>query len=206
MAERPTGTVTFLFTDIEGSTRLWAEHPEPMGKAVARHEKLIVEAVESRRGHVFFTAGDSFGVAFASAGEAVSAAVAAQVAISTGEWGETPLRVRMGIHTGEAEERAGSYFGPVVNEAARLMAAAHGGQILASTASAQTAGSGVPEDVELMELGEVRLRDVDHPIGVVQVTHPELPSVFPPLRGLAATPHNLPSQLSLLSCSARRGW
>jgi class 3 adenylate cyclase len=132
MTDLPTGTVTFLFTDIEGSTRLWAEHGEVMGRAVARHDELIGDAVEGHGGYVFSTAGDSFSAAFSVAHEAVDAAVQAQVAITSEGWGETSIRVRMGIHIGEAEERAGDYFGSVVNETARLMASAHGGQILAS--------------------------------------------------------------------------
>ena len=111
MSDLPTGTVTFLFTDIEGSTRLWADHPEVMGGAVVRHEELIREAVETHGGYVFSTAGDSFAAAFSTADEAIDAAVQAQLTVASEGWGETPIRVRMGIHSGEAQERDGDYFG-----------------------------------------------------------------------------------------------
>ena len=196
MADLPTGTVTFLFTDIEGSTRLWADHPEVMGGAVARHEELIRQAFEGHGAYVFFTAGDSFGAAFSTVQGAMDAAVQAQFAIALEVWGETPIRVRMGIHSGEAEERDGNYFGPVVNETARLMATAHGGQILASAETIGAAGGALPDGVECLDLGVLRLRDVDHPLTVVQLTHPDMEVTFPPLRGLAETPHNLPQQLT----------
>src|SRR5215208_8368709 len=129
----PTGTVTFLFTDVEGSTRLWERDPEAMSQALARHDELLREAVEVRGGFVFKTVGDAFYVAFSTAAEAVEAALDAQKFLLTQEWEETgPLKVRIALHTGKAEERGGDYFGPTLNRAARLLSAGHGGQVLLS--------------------------------------------------------------------------
>ena len=117
----PTGTVTFLFTDIEGSTKLWEAHPEAMRVALARHDALLREAIVNANGYVFKTVGDAFCAAFASAPEAVAAALAVQLALHTEPWPEaTPIRVRMALHTGAVESRDGDYFGPPVNRVARL--------------------------------------------------------------------------------------
>src|SRR5262249_58993351 len=125
----PFGTVTFRFTDIESSPRLWDERPDVMAVALARHDALVRSVVEAHDGFVFSTGGDGFAVAFGSARSALAAAVAAQRALTGEPWPEpVELWVRMGLHTGEAEERGGDYFGPPVNRAARVMAAAHGGQ------------------------------------------------------------------------------
>jgi class 3 adenylate cyclase len=137
MVELPTGTVTFLFTDLEGSTRLWEEHPEAMRAALARHDEILRDAVEQRDGHVVKTTGDGLHAAFALAHDAMAAALDAQRALVTEEWTlPEPLRVRMGLHTGSAEMREGDYFGPAVNRAARVSGAAHGGQIVASATTA----------------------------------------------------------------------
>ncbi len=129
----PSGTVTFVFTDIEGSTRLWQEHPEAMKGALARHDVIVRDVIEGRGGYVVKTTGDGFHAAFAAAHDAIAAAVGAQLALGRESWGVTgPLVVRVGIHSGPAELRDGDYFGTAVNRAARIMSVAHGGQIIVS--------------------------------------------------------------------------
>ena len=131
MADLPSGTVTFLFTDIEGSTRLWEEHPDAMREALARHDELLREAIEAQRRSPGEGTGDGSMAAFSTADAGVSAAIAAQRALVAATWGETgTLRVRMGLHTGVASLRDGDYFGPSLNRAARLMGVAHGGQVV----------------------------------------------------------------------------
>lgn len=187
MEERvPTGTVTFLFTDVEGSTAMWESDPD-MPQALARHDEILRAVIEDRGGYIFTTAGDSFAAAFSSAPAAVSAARAAQENLADEPW-ETaePLRVRMAVHTGTAEERDGDYFGPALNRTARLLAVGHGGQVLLS----ESAASLVEED--LTDLGELRLKDLAAPQRVHQLgTTP-----FPPPRSLDAQPNNLPVQLT----------
>ena len=185
----PTGTVTFLFTDIESSTRLWAEAGEAMARSLERHDAIVRSHVEGSSGYVFATGGDGFVAAFGRADQAAKAAEAIQQALKAEPWPEAaPIRVRMAIHTGEAEERDGDYFGPAVNRAARLMAIAHGGQVLCSS----TAASLVEGLVDLVDLGEHRLRDLDSPMHVFQLDR----DAFPPLRSLDAYPGNLPVQLT----------
>ncbi len=196
MAQRPTGTVTFLFSDIEGSTRLWQDHPDSMGAALAVHDRIMRSAIGTHHGYVFSTAGDAFAAAFARAGDALSAAVEAQRALDAAEWGEAAVRVRMGLHTGEAEERGGDYFGSALNRGARLMAAAGGGQVLVSSACEQIVAGQLPEGISLLELGEHRLKDLSTPELVFQACHPELAHEFPPLRTLDVTPNNLPVELT----------
>ena len=138
MAELPTGTVTFLFTDLESSTRLWEEQPEAMRAALARHDEILRDAIDGRAGRVVKSTGDGLHAVFGSAEDALAAATAGQVALATERFEETgPLRVRMGIHTGTAEFRDGDYFGPALNRAARLTAIGHGGQVLVSQATEQ---------------------------------------------------------------------
>ncbi len=181
----PSGTVTFLFTDIEGSTRLWQRDERAMRAAVARHDELLTAAVTAQGGWVFSTMGDGLAAAFSSAAAAVAAALAAQRAVGDEPWPtEAPVRVRMGLHTGEAELRDDDYFGTAVNRAARVMAVAHGGQVLCSQATAAL----VDAEVELVDLGEHRLRDLDRPVRVFQVGTGE----FEALRSLDALPGNLP--------------
>ena len=134
MADLPTGTVTFLFTDIEGSTRLWSERRGAMDEVLERHDEIMRTAIGDNGGFVFATGGDAFSAAFRTAQEALAAAVTAQLGLTGEDWGEVSLRVRMGVHTGEAEEGDDNYFGPAVNESARLMSAGHGGQMLSETA------------------------------------------------------------------------
>jgi len=197
MAELPSGTVTFVFTDVEGSTRLWEEHPIGMQDALARHDAIVREAVESHGGHVVKGAGDGGFAVFGAVGDALRTAVAVQVALAAEAWDATgPLLVRVGIHTGEAQCRDGDYFGPVLNRAARLMAVAHGGQIVCSQATADLARDVLAGDVKLIDLGEHRLRDLSRPERVFQVDAAGLEVEFAPLRSLDAFPGNLPLQVS----------
>ena len=192
MSALPTGTVTFLFTDLEGSTRLWQEHPEAMQPALARHDEIVRGAIESHGGFVVKTTGDGAHAAFATASDAVDAAVAAQLAIEAEAWTlPEPLRVRMGIHTGPAELRDGDYYGTAVNRAARIMSIAHGGQIVVSQASREVLGE---VEVDLVDLGEHRLKDLGQRERIFQVVHGELRGDFPPLRSIDAFAGNLPLQ------------
>ena len=182
----PTGVVTFLFTDVEGSTRRWEADADEMRAALAAHDQVLRRAIEAHGGWLFKHTGDGVCAAFASPRSAVDAAVAAQR--------ELELPVRMGIATGEAELRGGDYFGAVLNRAARVMAAGHGGQILVAESTAGLLGG-----VDLVNLGPRRLRDVPMPVGVFQVQAAELRAEFPPLRALDTTPGNLrPATTSLI--------
>jgi len=198
VVEMPSGTVTFLFTDIEDSTRLWERHREEMSRAVARHDELVWEAIDRRGGRVFATGGDGVAAAFDRAVDAIGAATEAQRLLAGEAWPEaTPIRVRMGIHTGEAQERGGDYFGPALNRASRLTAIGHGGQVLVSHATEQVARDAFADvSVELRELGEHQLRDLSRPERVFQVVAAGLVVDFPALRSLDALPGNLPRQLT----------
>ena len=180
----PTGTVTFLFTDVEGSTRLWADDEDAMSRSLELHDDILRGAIGAAEGYVFTTAGDSFAAAFARASDAVRAATEAQARLAAAEWPGPTLRVRIGIHVGEAEERAGDYFGTVVNTAARVEAAGHGGQILLTEQARAVAG------VDAIDLGSHRLRDVAEPIALFQVGNGD----FPPLRVLDPRLSNLPAR------------
>lgn len=187
--EKPSGTVTFLFTDIEGSTRLWQADEQSMRKAVARHDEILYRAIADHDGVMFSTMGDGVAAAFASASSAVTAALVAQQLLSSEPWPTArPVQVRIGLHTGEAELRDGDYFGTAVNRTARLMAVGHGGQVLCSA----TTASLVEAEWPLIDLGEHRLRDLDRPIRIFQIGQ----GGFPPLRSLDAFPGNLPVQLT----------
>jgi predicted ATPase/class 3 adenylate cyclase len=193
----PSGTVTFLFTDIEGSTSLWEAAPATMRQALVRHDGIVRAAIGGRGGFVFSTGGDGFGAAFARAADAVGAALDAQARLAEEEWPDsTPVRVRMGLHTGEVDEREGDYFGTEVNRGARLMGAAHGGQVVCSAATADLVGAALPEGVGLVDLGEHRLRDLSGRLHVYQVCGQGLVARFPPLHSLEGIPGNLPLQLS----------
>src|SRR6266540_301290 len=153
VAQLPTGTVTFLFTDLEGSTRLWEEHPEAMRAALARHDEILRGAVTQRDGHVVKATGDGLHAAFAVAPDAVAAALDAQRQLLAEPWTlPEPLRVRMGLHTGVAEVRDGDYYGTSVNRAARVAAAAHGGQVVASAASADLVRDDIGPEITLSDL------------------------------------------------------
>jgi predicted ATPase/class 3 adenylate cyclase len=197
VAELPSGTVTFLFTDLERSTRLWEQHPEPMQEALARHDDVLRRAVEEHGGHVVKTTGDGLHAAFATAHDAVGAAVDAQRNLDGEAWPlPDPLRVRMGLHTGEAEIRDGDYYGTAVNRAARIAGVAHGGQILCSFATEELVHDHLPDGVTLKDLGEHALRDLARPEHLLQIGATGLSGEFPPLRSLDATPNNLPRQLA----------
>ncbi|UCG23721.1 MAG: adenylate/guanylate cyclase domain-containing protein [Chloroflexota bacterium] len=192
----PTGTVTFLFTDIEGSSRLWERHPGAMRETVARHDGLLQAAVVDNQGHVVKMRGDGLHAVFASAQDAVAAAVAGQRALQAEAWDEGigQLPVRMGLYSGSAEVRDGDYFGPAVNRAARLQDAGHGGQILLSQVSAGLIAGQLPEGITLRDLGRYRIKDFPAPERVYQVVAPGLPDRFPPLRAPGGRRTNLPMQ------------
>jgi predicted ATPase/class 3 adenylate cyclase/DNA-binding CsgD family transcriptional regulator len=196
MAESPTGTVTFLFTDIEGSTRLWERSPNAMRIALARHDEILRETIEIHRGHVFKTVGDAFCVAFSTAPEALEAALEVQRALFSEEWSEEigSLRVRMALHTGAAEERDGDYFGPPLNRVARLLSAGYGGQILLSITTQELVRDQLPAGTQLRDLGERRLKDLFRPENIFQLIASDLPAEFPPLRTLDTRLNNLPIQ------------
>jgi predicted ATPase/class 3 adenylate cyclase len=197
MAGLPSGTVTFLFTDVAGSTRLWEEFPDAMPDALARHDEVLRTAIEGYDGYVVKTTGDGFHAAFSAADAGVSAAIAAQRALGAETWGATgALRVRMGLHTGVASLRDGDYFGSVLNRAARLMGVAHGGQIVCSQATADLARDVLSEGVDFVDLGEHRLRDLTRAERVFQIGAPGLGSVFARLASVDAFPGNLPFQVS----------
>jgi predicted ATPase/class 3 adenylate cyclase len=193
----PTGTVTFLFTDIEGSTERWERHRDAMRSAVRRHEEVMREAMAAHDGHVFKTIGDAFCAAFYNVAAAIAAALDAQRSLAKQDWSAVDgLKVRMAIHTGHTDERDGDYFGPAVNRVARLLAIGHGGQVLVSGASADLAQGELPPQAALRDLGAHRLKDLTHPEQVYQLVVPDLPGEFPPLRSLEALPNNLPLQLT----------
>jgi len=195
MQEAPQGTVTFLFTDIVGSTRLWERFPNAMGSALARHDELVREAAESYGGHVFKTVGDAFCVAFKTPGRALLAAIHAQRGLAAEPWGETgPLTSRMGIHTGTAEYRDSDYFGGTLNRASRIEAAGHGGQILLSQISYQLLEDERLEDVAFKSLGRHRLRNLDRPEHLYQAVVRGLTESFPHPRSMEVLPNNLPAQ------------
>jgi predicted ATPase/class 3 adenylate cyclase len=195
MAEIPSGTVTFLLTDVEGSTALWEEAPMAMRSALARHDVLFETAVEEHGGvHIRPRGeGDSRFAVFASAPDAVASALEIQRAFAAEPWPTPrPIKVRIGLHTGEGELRDGDYYGSAVNRCARLRGVGHGGQVLLSEATAALARELLPSGTSLLDLGQHRLKDLTQPEHVSQVAVTGLPSDFPPLASLDARPHNLP--------------
>ncbi len=195
MAEPHTGKITFLFTDVEGSTSLWEWKPKAMSEALSRHDKILRTVIEAHNGHVFKTVGDAFHATFSAAPDALEAALEAQRALLHESWGLTgPLRVRMALHTGAAEERDGDYFGPSLNRVARLLSTGHGGQILLSLATRELVQDRLPHESGLRDLGERRLKDLSSPEHVFQITAPGLRSEFPALETLDIRRNNLPAQ------------
>ncbi len=183
----PTGTVTFLFTDLEDSTPLWDEHPTEMSAALARHDALLRAAIAKHGGQIVKMRGDGVHAVFRAAPDAVAMAADALRALAEETWGATgPLAVRVGIHTGTAELREGDYYGTAVNRASRIMAAAHGGQVLVSQASAELVRDSLTDELELLDLGEHRLRGLARAEHLYQLSIAELRSRFPPLRTLDA--------------------
>jgi predicted ATPase/class 3 adenylate cyclase len=196
MPDLPSGTVTFLFTDIEGSTALWERDRTAMASAVQRHLALLDAAIAAHGGIHFKTTGDAVQAAFPGAPAALAAAVDGQHSLLAEDWGAVdPLRVRMALHAGEAEPDArGDYLSASLNRLSRLLATGHGGQILLTQTIQQLTRGALPDGVELRDLGEHRLRDLLVPEKVYQLVHSDLPADFPPLRSLDARPHNLPLQ------------
>jgi class 3 adenylate cyclase len=197
MAELPAGTVTFLFTDLEGSTRLWEEHPDAMQSALARHDEILRHAIAAHDGHIVKMTGDGAHAAFGTATDAVQAALDAQRALAAEGWGPVgSLRVRMGLHTGPSEARDGDYYGTAVNRAARLMSVAHGGQVIVSLATEELVRDDLSDGSSLMDLGEHLLRDLARAERIFQLCADGLASEFPPLQSLDAYAGNLPAQLT----------
>jgi predicted ATPase/class 3 adenylate cyclase len=201
----PTGTITFLFTDIEGSTTLWEQHPEAMQAALARHDRLLRQAIESSNGWIVKSTGDGLYAVFAAARDALAACLAAQRSLQAPESSASnhevattltrvpiSLKVRMGLHTGAAELRDGDYFGASLNRTARIMSAAHGEQVLLSVATAELVRGHLPEGITLREMGEHRLKGLPAPERLLQVVALDLRDDFPPLASLTA--HSLPAE------------
>nr|MBA2362022.1 adenylate/guanylate cyclase domain-containing protein [Chloroflexia bacterium] len=200
MSDLPTGTVTFLFTDVEGSTALWERDSEAMRRATARHDEIIGECVESNSGSLVRPRGegDSRFAVFGRASDAVGAAASIQSALYVEQWPTSkPLRVRMAIHTGEAELRAADYYGNAVNRCARLRSAAHGGQTVLSSVTQELVRDHLPGDVSLRDLGNHRLKDLARPERIFQLLVPGVLSESAPLETLDTHPNNLPAQPTL---------
>ncbi|MBW3589805.1 MAG: tetratricopeptide repeat protein [Actinobacteria bacterium] len=196
MSELPVGTVTFLFSDVEGSTRLLRRLGPDYHSVLEEHRRLVRDCIVNNGGHEMATEGDSFFVAFGRASDAVRAAVDAQVVLSRHPWPpDAEVRVRIGIHTGEAALVGGDYVGLAVHQAQRISAAAHGGQILLSSSSKQLAGE-LPETVSMIDLGAHALKDFPTPEHLFQIKHPDLPGSFPPVSTAELGRHNLPVQIT----------
>ena len=191
------GALTFLFTDIVGSTRLWSEHPDAMGTALSTHDEITSGAVAEHGGRVFKHTGDGAAAVFTSAPSALEAASALNESLATAAW-PTPqaIQVRIGVHSGGAEEREGDFFGTTVSQTARIMDAAHAGQVLVSAAAAGLARSDLPDRLGLLDLGEHRFKDLGERQRVFQVTVDGASVEFPPIRSLESFPNNLPAQLT----------
>lgn len=198
MRELPTGTVTFLFTDVEGSTRLWEEDPVAMRRDMARLDATAMAILPQHDGMLVRARGegDSLFAVFCRASDAIHAAVALQQALTTTQWEVGAIPVRMAIHTGEADLRAGDYYGRDVNRCARLRAAAHGGQVLISQTVFDLVQESLQPGVSLKELGTLQLQNLQRPEHVYQLCHPDLREHFPPLRLLDILPNNLPQQVT----------
>ncbi|MGD2049174.1 MAG: adenylate/guanylate cyclase domain-containing protein [Chloroflexota bacterium] len=191
----PQGQVTFLFTDLVGSTQLWEVYPEAMHEAMARHDGLLKEAITANQGRIVKTTGDGIHAAFASPVDAVSAAIEGQQQMEAEEWRETdPLLVRMGLHTGESRFREGDYYGTTLNRTARIMSIGHGGQILLSAAVHALLKNYPSLPFQMLDLGEHRLKSLGKPEKIYQILHPDLPAQFPALLSLGTIPSNLPLQ------------
>ncbi|MEO8285057.1 MAG: tetratricopeptide repeat protein [Chloroflexota bacterium] len=200
MPNVPSGTITFLFTDIEGSTMRWEAHPLAMQAAFTRQEAILRHAIEINGGYAYKMIGDAFQAAFPTAPQALQAAIDSQFSLHTEEWptetGE--VRVRMALHTGTTEERAGDYVGPALNRVARLLSAAHGEQILISEVTYGLVRDALPAGVQLFDMGEHRLKDLIRPEHIFQLIVSGLRSQFLPIKTLDNRPNNLPLQPTLL--------
>jgi predicted ATPase/class 3 adenylate cyclase len=190
-------TRTFLFTDIEGSTSLWERYPDAMGRALALHDERASKAAEQFGGRVFKSVGDAACCVFPTTQAAAEAALEFQKWLAKTTFDEIgPLRVRMGIHPGEANERKGDFFGPTLNRVARVMDLAHGGQVLLSRAAVESLKNQLPEGTRLIDMGVYPLKGLGQPEHVHQLAHRELQSDFPPLRSKAVIRNNLPAEMS----------
>jgi predicted ATPase/class 3 adenylate cyclase/Tfp pilus assembly protein PilF len=199
MRDLPSGTVTFLFTDIAGSTQRWEHDAEAMRSLLTRHDALLGAAIAEYGGVVFKTVGDAFYAAFTNAPAALDAALAAQRALFAEDWGAgEPLRVRMALHTGSVEAQNGDYFGRPLNRVARLLSAGHGGQTLVSGVTEELIRDNLPSGIVLHDMGEARLKDLLRPEHIFQIVAPDLPSDFPPLKTLDTQRTNLPAQANML--------
>lgn len=193
----PSGTVTFLFTDIEGSTKLAQMNPEGYLLALQKHHNILNEAVSGSNGCVFKSVGDAFCCAFENCADAVKAAIEAQVKFNATEWGDVAIKVRMGIHSGTAEWNGKDYMGYItLARSNRVMSSAYGNQILISEQAHENLGDAFLKDVNFRDLGERRLKDLIQPVKLFQIMSPQIPSDFPPLKTLDARPNNLPVQLT----------
>ncbi len=201
----PTNSIqlAFLFTDIEGSTRLWEAQPDEMQVALACHDERLRAVIASHDGQVFKTIGDAFCVIFPTPLAAIQAALEAQRELTAKLCGSLELRVRMAVHSGTAENRDGDYFGQTLNRVARLLAAGHGGQVLVSQVAFEQVKDQLPAGVGLLDLGERRLKDLARPDHIYQLTAQGLRDDFPALRTLEAFRHNLPTQLTSFVGRAR---
>jgi len=185
VSDLPTGLVTFLFTDIEGSTRLWERYPEAMPAALERHDSIMSKSIGDHAGVVFRTVGDAFCAAFSAALPAVCAALEAQRALHAGPWGAIgAMRVRMALHSSQVDLRDDGYVGPPLNRVARLLAAGHGGQTLLSLATTELVRDYLPDGVTLRDLGEHQLRDLSQPEHIFQLVGDGMLRDFPPLKTL----------------------
>ena len=194
MTTFPSGTVTFLFTDIEGSTERWERDQAAMGLVVERHHTLMRTAIETHHGVLFKRVGDAVQAAFPTAPDAVAAALDAQRSLAADGWSEVggALTVRMALHTAAAEPRDRDYLAPGLNRLARLVSAAHGGQVLLTLVTQNLASDALPPGASLRDLGEHPLRDLHRPEHVFQLLHPDLTTDFPPIRTLTTRLNNLP--------------
>ena len=202
MNNLPTGTVTFLFTDIEGSTTLAQQFPGELPALIARHHAILHESIARHNGHVFQITGDAFCAAFHTASDALQAALEAQRGLQHEAWHPTLVKVRMGLHTGAAqagaiEERAGGYVGYLtLTRVQRVMSTAYGGQVLLSNSTAELVRGQLPANVTLRDMGEHRLKGLVNLEHLWQMVAPDLVADFPPLQSLNAIPNNLPVQLT----------
>jgi len=191
----PSGTITFLFTDIEGSSSLWELFSEAMKPALAAHDAILRSAIQINHGQIIKTTGDGVHAVFSTALDAIKAAISAQIDIHS-KITDPPIKVRMGLHTGESQVRDGDYYGTEVNRAARIMEIGHGGQILLSEVTAALVRVALPKETSLNPLGAHRLKGLTAPEEIYQLDHPKLSATFPPLNSLETYQHNLPVQLT----------
>ncbi len=196
MNSQPTGVVSFLMSDVVDSTRMWEGDRAGMAASLEVHDSIIRQQAAANGGHVFSTAGDAFAVAFPTPAEAVSAAIAIQIRLASTEWPGPEIRVRMGVHTGTADERDGDYFGPTLNRTARIMSAGHGGHILVSAVTADLLASRIGPDIELVDRGPHRLSGLHDQIQIFEVTHEHSPERSLALRTEDVLVSNLPEPLS----------